>query len=127
MTEIPAVLIVKDNVEFLLSTAFNLGEVGFRVFQATNADAAIGLLMRHDDIRVIFTDIDLPGAREGLKLATAVRDLWPEIKIIVTAGRRLGELDIMPEGVMFMAKPYQYETLTRSVTRLAASYRHSQA
>ena len=127
MTDIPAVLIVKDDVKSLFNTAFNLREVGFKVYQATNADTAIERLVLHDDIRVMYTDIDVDGAREGLKLSAVVRHRWPQIKVMVTSGRRLGDLDIMPDGVMFMQKPYQYETLTRSVTRLSASYRPSQA
>jgi two-component system, response regulator PdtaR len=55
---------------------------------------------------VVFTDIHMPGSMDGLKLAYAVRDRWPPIKIIVTSGRdRIGPRDL-PEGGRFFAKPY---------------------
>ena len=123
MTEI-SVLVVEDEAIVLIDIVFQLNQVGFKVYEATNADAAIKLLEQHDDIRVLFTDIDMPGSMDGVKLAAAVRDRWPPVKIMVTSGRQLGELDIMPEGAVFIAKPYGSDTLTKAVTRLAASYRH---
>ena len=124
MTEIISVLVVADEALVLIDIVFQLQEVGFKVYEATNADAAVTLLEQHDDIRVLFTDIDMPGSMDGLKLAAAVRDRWPPIRIMVTSGRQLSELDIMPEGAVFMVKPYGSDTLTKAVTRLAASYKH---
>ena len=123
MTQIPAVLIVEDEAISLLGIVSHLRDVGFKVYEAVNADEAIKILATHDDIRVVFTDIIMPGSMNGLRLAAAIRNRWPPVKIIVTSGRTLDDSDLMPEGVMFMAKPYRYETVTRSVTRLAAAYR----
>jgi len=125
MTDEISVLVVEDEAIVLIDIVFQLQQVGLKVYEATNADAAVKLLEQHDDIRVLFTDIDMPGSMDGLKLAAAVCDRWPPVKIMVTSGRPLGYLDIIPEGAIFMAKPYGYEVLTRAVTRLAASYRHS--
>jgi CheY-like chemotaxis protein len=54
----------------------------------------------------VFTDVQMPGSMDGLKLAHAVRNRWPQIKIIVTSGRELLTEDDLPEGGRFFAKPY---------------------
>ena len=73
---------------------------------SANADEAIEILEGRDDIRVIFTDIHMPGSMDGLKLARAVRDRWPPIKIIVTSGREYPKMSDIPEGGRFFPKPY---------------------
>ena len=74
--------------------------------EAANADQAIDILESRRDITVVFTDIQMPGSMDGLKLARAVRGRWPPIKIVATSGRPdVGELDL-PEGGRFLAKPY---------------------
>lgn len=55
-------------------------EAGFAALEAGNADEAVALLELRLDISVLFTDIDMPGSMDGLKLAHAVRERWPPIK-----------------------------------------------
>ncbi|MEO6840985.1 MAG: response regulator [Bradyrhizobium sp.] len=79
-------------------------EAGFGVVEAASADEAIAILEGRLDIAVVF--IQMPGSMDGLKLAAAVRDHWPPIKIVATSGRvklRPGDL---PEGGRFLPKPY---------------------
>ena len=59
---------------------------GFTVYEASNADEAIRILETHHDIRVVFTDINMPGSMDGLKPAHYVRGRWPPIKLIITLG-----------------------------------------
>ena len=55
---------------------------------------------------MVFTDIQMPGSMDGLKLARAVRGRWPPIKIVATSGRvGIAETDL-PEGGRFLPKPY---------------------
>ena len=60
---------------------------GFTMYEAGNAEEAIPLLELHDDIRAMFTDINMPGSMDGLKLAHYVRGRWPPIKLIITSGQ----------------------------------------
>ena len=102
----PAVLIVEDEPLVRLCAVETVEAAGFTVIEAANADEAIRILESRRDIRVVFTDIHMPGSMDGLKLAHAVRDRWPPIKIIVTSGReRIAEQDL-PAGGRFFAKPY---------------------
>ena len=45
--------------------------------EARNADEAITILERRADVRVVFTDVDMPGTMDGLRLAKYIRDRWP--------------------------------------------------
>lgn len=100
------VLVVEDEALLLFSIADELRDSGFEVFEASNADEAIEMLQNHADIALMFTDIDMPGTMDGLRLSAAVRDRWPPVKIIVTSGKaRPGASDLPSEG-RFMSKPY---------------------
>ena len=101
-----AVLIVEDEPLVRFCAVQTVEDAGFAVVEAANADEAIAILESRRDIRVIITDIHMPGSMDGLKLAHAVRDRWPPIKIIVTSGReRIAPRDL-PDGGRFFAKPY---------------------
>ena len=77
----------------------------------TRRSASRPLLEAHPQIRVLFTDIEMPGSMDGLKLAAYVRNRWPPVSIIVTSGGiRPGEGLLPPDGV-FLAKPYRSQDL----------------
>ena len=105
-TNIPAVLIVEDEPLVRIGAVNIIEDAGFKVIQAESADEAIRVLECRGDIRVVFTDIHMPGSMNGLKLAHAVRNRWPRIKIIVTSGRDLIAEQVLPEGGRFFSKPY---------------------
>jgi CheY-like chemotaxis protein len=73
----PAVLIVEDEPLVRLCAVDTVEGAGFEVIEAANADEAIRILESRSDIRVVFTDLHMPGAMDGLKLAHAVRNRWP--------------------------------------------------
>jgi CheY-like chemotaxis protein len=108
----PVVLIVEDEFLLRMNAADMIGAAGFEVVEAGNADQAIEILESRRDISVIFTDIQMPGSMDGLKLARAVRGRWPPIKIIATSGRdNVAETDL-PEGGRFLPKPYSRVEVT---------------
>ena len=43
---------------------------------------AIGLLETREDIRIVFTDINMPGSMDGLRLAHAIRHRWPPVELV---------------------------------------------
>lgn len=101
-----SVLVVEDEPLIRMGVVEDLAQAGFTVLEAQDTDEAISLLRSHPEIRVLFTDIELPGSMNGLSLASTVRDRWPPVKIIVTSGRvRVGQRDL-PEDVHFVPKPY---------------------
>jgi CheY-like chemotaxis protein len=114
------VLIVEDEALVRMTAVGMVEEAGFEVLEAANADEAILLLEARRDITVVFTDIEMPGSMDGLKLARAVRGRWPPIKIIATSGRCvIGDGDL-PSGGLFLQKPYSPAQISRALRDLTA-------
>lgn len=108
----PVVLIVEDELLLRMDAADMVKAAGFEVVEAANADEAIEILEHRFDITVVFTDIQMPGSMDGLKLARAVKGRWPPIKIVATSGQlQVGENDL-PEGGRFLPKPYSPTQVT---------------
>jgi DNA-binding NtrC family response regulator len=103
------VLVVEDEALLNFVTSEELMLAGHEMLSAYNADEAIKILEQRNDIRVVFTDIDLPGSLDGLKLAAAVRDRWPPIHLIVTSGKQPKRA--LPSDATFVAKPYRLSHL----------------
>ena len=114
----PVILVVEDEFLIRTATAEAIRGAGFEVIEAANADAAISILESRSDIRVVFTDIHMPGSMDGAKLTHAVKDRWPPVRIIATSGRvAIGELDL-PAGTVLFPKPYSPEHVAWTVQAL---------
>jgi len=109
------ILIVEDELWLSLDLSETLEGEGYDVIAVANADDAIKVLESRNDIHTIFTDIDLPGSMDGLKLAAAVRDRWPPVNIIVTTGMRAPRHEEMPTRSLFIAKPYRSAAVLEAV------------
>jgi two-component system, response regulator PdtaR len=96
-------------------------DAGYDVVEAANADQAIVILESRFDITVVFTDIEMPGSMDGLKLAAAIRGRWPPIKIIATSGDARVTLDDLPKGGRFLAKPYTSSEIAGAISNLIAA------
>ncbi len=96
-----AVLVVEDEAVILLVAKIFLEDEGFEVFEAGNAAEAIAILTERPEIHILFTDIDMPGSMNGLKLSAFVRDRWPPVRIIITSGKRMVEVTDLPHGSLF--------------------------
>src|SRR5438270_804390 len=83
----PVVLIVEDEILVRMSAVDMVEDAGFHAISASDADEAIRLLESRNDIRAMFTDIQMPGSMDGLRLARVVRSRWPPVALIVTSGR----------------------------------------
>ncbi|MGH6642439.1 MAG: response regulator [Bradyrhizobium sp.] len=118
MSKKPVVLLVEDEWLLRMDAVEMIRSAGFEVVEAENADDAIEILEVRRDITVVFTDIQMPGSMDGLKLARAVRGRWPPIKIVATSGLvDVGEKDL-PDGGRFLAKPYSSEQLADMLREL---------
>jgi CheY-like chemotaxis protein len=71
------VLVLEDEPLARLAICADLVGEGYEVLTAANADRAIEILEARNDIHTIFTDMEMPGSMDGLKLASAIRDRWP--------------------------------------------------
>ncbi|MDZ7875884.1 MAG: response regulator [Rhizobium sp.] len=114
------VIVVEDETIVRMDIAMSLEDEGFIVLEASNADEAIGLLNAHAEIRLMFTDIDMPGSMDGLKLAEAVRDRWPPVKIIIASGHRPLRDDLLPIEGKFFSKPYDHARIISAIREMLA-------
>lgn len=112
------VLVVEDETFIRMDVVELLRAAGFDMLEAGNADEAIQVLERHPDIRLMFTDIDMPGSMNGLKLAGAVRNRWPPVRIIATSGHFKMQAGDLPADARFFPKPYQPAQIIRAVREL---------
>jgi two-component system, response regulator PdtaR len=120
-TRRPVVLIVEDEFVLRMNAAETICDAGFDVVEAGNADEAIAILEARPDIHVVFTDIQMPGSMDGLKLARFVRGRWPPIKIVATSGFVSVRKDDLPEGSRFVPKPYRAEQIVATLRDLTAA------
>lgn len=86
-----------------------------------SADEAIAILEARPDITVVFTDFQMPGSMDGLKLAAAVRDRWPPIKIVATSGHVKIDARDLPQGGRFLRKPYSPAEIMNALRELIAA------
>ena len=114
------VLVVEDEPLLRMAAIDLVEEAGFVAIEAGDADDAVRILETRHDIHIVFTDIDMPGSMDGLRLAAAVRAKWPPISIIVVSGHRKPEAGDLPPGSVFFPKPYPHEAIIKTLKQMAA-------
>jgi CheY-like chemotaxis protein len=112
LPDIPAVvLVVEDEMLLRMRAVDMVEEAGFTSVEAVDADQAVAILESRSDIALLFTDIQMPGSMDGLKLAHAVRKRWPPIKIILVSGQlKLTDLEL-PADSRFFGKPLEAKVM----------------
>ena len=120
VTPRPVALVVDDE-PLLTIVAMNIADdLGFSAISASNADEALSILEKRDDIRLVLTDVNMPGSLDGIALARTVRNRWPPIKLLVVSGRPLPDPASLPAGAMFLAKPFGVSDIDGMVRQLFA-------
>jgi two-component sensor histidine kinase/CheY-like chemotaxis protein len=104
-TGVPNVLVVEDEMVLRMRAVDIVEDAGFTPVEAVNADEALAILESRSDIDLLFTDIQMPGSMDGLKLAHAVHDRWPAIKIILVSGQVKPSDAERPADSRFFGKP----------------------
>jgi DNA-binding NtrC family response regulator len=115
------VLVVEDEPILRMMALDLVEDAGFDDVEACSADHAIEILAARTDIRIVFSDIDMPGTMDGLNLALAIRDRWPTIEIILTSGHRRVDVDSMPARAVFFPKPYDFGEVTATLHRFGSA------
>ena len=115
------ILIVEDEVLVRLSAVGMLEDAGFRMIEAVNGNEALELLEADSDVQLLFTDINMPGAINGLALAERVHDRWPHIGIMLASARPIQRPHELPAGSRFEQKPYSPATVVRHARELTSA------
>ena len=120
MSASPVVLFVEDEPLIRALAVDVLEEAGFEVIEAPTADYAVVVLAKRPDVRVVVTDVDMPGRLNGFQLARIVQDYYHQVGVVVGSGRaRPKPGDLSPEAI-FLAKPYGPSTLVAAIRKVAA-------
>ena len=100
------VLVVEDHPIVRMVAADTLIQCGIIAWEASDADEALLVLEEHPLIGLVFTDVDLPGKSDGLRLAHELSALRPDVSLVVTSGASAIPGDQLPDQAAFLAKPY---------------------
>lgn len=112
------ILVVEDDTLVRENLCRQLGDLGYGVHAAVDADEAMTILARQRDIDLLLTDVIMPGSMHGGELAKAAQALRPRLRVLFTSGYtentivHNGRLD---PGVAFLGKPYRLRQLARKL------------
>src|SRR3569832_42059 len=118
------ILVVEDDPAVQATVVEMLGDLGYRVLKADDAESALGILKSGLPIDLLFTDVVMPGRLRSPELARQAKSLIPDIEVLFTSGYTQnaivhgGRLD---PGVHLLTKPYRREQLARKVRHLLAN------
>jgi PAS domain S-box-containing protein len=111
------VLVVEDNSSLRTVVVKQLEVIGLRVLEAENAQVALEVLKHEPWVDLVFTDVVLPGNMDGYALAGAIKENYPNLKIVMTSGfpgMRFNETELA-NGLPLLSKPYRKQDLVRMV------------
>jgi CheY-like chemotaxis protein len=109
-------MVVEDDVLARMGASDMFSRAGYRVLEAGSANEALRLFETNADVRLLFTDVSMPGSMSGADLARDVAKRWPAIGIIMTSGRP--RPDKLPLSMRFHGKPYEPTAVLRQATTM---------
>src|ERR1700722_7931017 len=114
----PKVLVVEDEMLLRMRAADIVADAGVIPIEAVNADEALAILESRSDVDLLFTDIQMPGSMDGLKLAHAVHERWPSIKIILVSGKLNPTDGEGPTDSRFFGKPLEVKQMIAEIQEM---------
>ena len=109
------VLLVEDNADVAEVAAGYLRQLGYRVRSVANAQAAIAALRLDGNVDLVFSDILMPGGKNGLDLAQEIATRFPDMPVLLTTGYSASAQAAVSHGVVVLQKPYDLEILRRHI------------
>jgi CheY-like chemotaxis protein len=112
------VLVVEDSMIIRMSAVDLVLSAGYEALEACDADEAIRILGARNDIDLVFTDVQMPGTMDGIKLSHYIRDRWPPVRLIIASGAAILEESDLPTGSRAFSKPYDNHAITDAMAHL---------
>ena len=117
----PTVVLVVDDEPLVRMLGVEvLEDAGFAVVEAGDAAEALDKLRSHPDVRVLFTDVNMPGELNGLELARLVHERRPDIRLLVASGQVRPTPAEVPDGGQFLPKPWNGEEVVDRIKAMLA-------
>ena len=114
------VLVVEDSPIIRMGAVELVLSAGYEALQARDADEAIRILESRSEIDLVFTDVQMPGTMDGIRLSHYIRERWPPVKLILASGNAILEESSLPTGAGFFPKPYLDNAIVEAMARLLA-------
>ena len=118
---IAVVLVVEDDPIIRMGAVDLVLSAGYEALEACDADEAIRILERRSDIDLVFTDVQMPGTVDGIKLAHYIRDRWPPVRLLVASGNAILDESSLPTGSRYFSKPYDAHAIADAMSQLLSS------
>jgi two-component sensor histidine kinase len=118
LPELPKVLVVEDEMLLRIRAVDIVEDAGFTPIEAVNADEALAILESRSDVDLLFSDIQMPGSMDGLKLAHAVHERWPSIGIILVSGKLTPTDSERPADSRFFGKPLEVSQMIAEIQEM---------
>jgi two-component system, response regulator PdtaR len=115
---IAVVLVVEDDPIIRMGAVDLVLSAGYEALEACDADEAIRILERRSDIDLVFTDVQMPGTVDGIKLAHYIRDRWPPVRLLVASGNAILDESSLPTGSRYFSKPYDDHAIADAMSQL---------
>ena len=113
-----SILVVDDEPMIRLNLADFFEGEGYTVYEASDADDAIAILQANSGVRIVLTDIQMPGSMDGVKLAHFIAERFPPSLLIVASGALRPSAADLPPHTMFIAKPFDPRLVLQEIERL---------
>jgi CheY-like chemotaxis protein len=114
------ILVVEDEPIIRMGALHFINDAGFGTIEASNANEAIQILESRPDIRLVFTDVGMPGSMDGIKLSHYIRDRWPPLKLFVASGKAIFDESHLPLGAKLFHKPYSESSIIEAMIDMLA-------
>jgi CheY-like chemotaxis protein len=111
----PTILVADDDELIRLHASELLEESGYTVVEADNAEEALQIMEARKDVRLLFTDIQMPPGINGLELAREVHKRWPSVLLVITSGQVQPTRSEIADDGRFLRKPYLAKDLLRQI------------
>lgn len=112
------VLVVEDEEMLRFLATYGLEDKGYTVVEAATAVDALKVLETRPEVRILFTDIEMPGRLNGMDLARLVHEHWPHVLLIITSGGSRPDQNEIPDDGRFIAKPYSSDEVSGEIADL---------
>ncbi len=115
------VLVVEDDEDVRAYTVSSLRGLGYTVFEAADAAAALKILDAEGSIQLLFTDLGLPGNMDGKALAARAQAIRPALGVLITtayAGNALIHEGRLDRGIDLLSKPFTLSALAHRVRQI---------
>jgi two-component system, response regulator PdtaR len=107
------VLVVEDEAMMRAKLTEELQDAGYLVVEATNGAEAVEILTVRRDVKIVISDVRMPGPIDGVELSRRVRSDYPGIKVVLSSGEPNAADSTAHDG--FFLKPYRIARIIRHI------------